>query len=202
MRLRSRPRWRRRSGWRWGPRPPRSFGLLAGVFSVHLVAGYLGNLVLATCFLAAAACLAGTRRAWAAALLLAGGGLAHLPFLVHGIVVLAGVAALAWRGGARDEARDVVLASGAGGLVAGAGVLLTLAGPRPIPAETSKDGYLRRSGLDTQLVEAYRERFRLRAARYVQWVSVPLAIVGAVESGHFLGRFLASWLAVIVVAIP
>ena len=34
-------------------------GLLAGVFSVHLVAGYLANLVLAATFLAAAACLAG-----------------------------------------------------------------------------------------------------------------------------------------------
>ena len=71
-------------------------GLLAGTFSVHLVAGYLANLVLATTFLAAAACLAGSRRRWwAAALLLAGGGLAHPPFLVHAIVVLLGAAALA-----------------------------------------------------------------------------------------------------------
>jgi len=73
-------------------------GLLAGAFSVHLVAGYLANLILAVTFLAAAACLAGPRRTrWAAALLLAGGGLAHPPFLIHAIVVLLGAAALAWR---------------------------------------------------------------------------------------------------------
>ena len=160
-------------------------GLLAGVFSVHLVAGYLANLVLAACFLAAAACLAGDRRAWwAAALLLAGGGLAHPPFLVHAIVVLLGAAVLAWRAGARDEARDIALAVTAGGLVAGAGVLATIAGPGPIHAETSKDGYLRRAGLDRELVDAYRERFRLRAARYVQWISVPLAVAGTTAAGR------------------
>jgi hypothetical protein len=178
-------------------------GLLAGVFSVHLVAGYLANLVLAAPFLAAAACLAGQRRSWwAAALLLAGGGLAHPPFLAHGIVILLGAAALAWRAGARDEARDTVLAVSAGGLVAGAGVLAVLAGPGPIAAETSKDGYLRRAGLEASLVDAYRERFRLRAARYVQWVSVPLAIPGTASADGFLRRFLASWLIVIAVGVP
>jgi hypothetical protein len=154
-------------------------------------------------FLAAAACLAAGRRSWrAAALLLAGGGLAHPPFLVHGIVVLAGAAALAWRAGARDEARDVVLAAGLGGLVAGAGVLATVAGPGPIPAETSKDAFLRRAGLDASLVDAYRERFRLRAARYVQWIAVPLAVVGVSRTEGFLRRFLTSWLVVMAIGIP
>ena len=183
-------------------------GLLAGVFSVHLVAGYLANLVVAVTFLAAAACLAGPRRSWwAAAVLLAGGGLAHPPFLIHAVVVLAGAAVLAWRAGARDEARDIALSVTAGGLVAGAGVLATIAGPGPIAAETSKDGYLRRAGLDRQLVDAFRERFRLRAARYVQWITVPLAVVGtavadASVAGGFLRRFLTSWLAVIAIGIP
>ena len=86
--------------------------------------------------------------------------------------------------------------------MAGAGVLITLAGPGPIDAQTSKDGYLRRAGLDPSLVDAYRERFRLRAARYVQWVAVPLAILGAADTGGFLRRFLASWLAVMAAAIP
>jgi hypothetical protein len=183
-------------------------GLLAGAFSVHLVAGYLGNTLLAVTFLAAAACLAGSRRSWwAAALLLAGGGVAHPPFLVHAIVVLAGAAALARRAGARDEARDILLASATGGLIAGAGILATIAGPGPVAAETSKDGYLRRAGLDPQLVDAYRERFRLRAARYVQWVSVPLAVAGTAvadgsATGGFLSRFLTSWLAVIAIGVP
>jgi len=178
-------------------------GLLAGIFSIHLVAGYLANLVLAATFLAAAACLAGSRRTWwAAGLLLAGGGLAHPPFLVHAFVVLLGAAALAWRVGARDEARDIALSVTAGGLVAGAGVLATLAGPGPIDAETSKDGYLRRARLDRELVDAYRERFRLRAARYVQWISVPLAAAGTTTADGFLQRFLISWLAVIAIGIP
>jgi hypothetical protein len=189
-----------------GGRPGKTWlltGLLAGTFSVHLVAGYLANIVLAACFLAAAACLAGDRRAWwAAALLLAGGGLAHPPFLVHAIVVLLGAAALAWRAGARDEARDIALAVTAGGLVAGAGVLATLAGPGPIRAETSKDGYLRRAGLNRELIDAYRERFRLRAARYVQWISVPLAVAGTADAGGFLQRFLVSWLVVLAIGVP
>jgi hypothetical protein len=139
--------------------------------------------------------------------LLAGGGLAHPPFLVHAIVVLAGTAALAWRAGARDEARDIALSVTAGGLAAGLGIVATIAGASPISAETSKDGYLRQAGLDRELVEAYRERFRLRAARYVQWISVPLAVAGtvvadaSVEHG-FLRRFLTSWLAVIAIGIP
>ena len=183
-------------------------GLLTGVFSVHLVAGYLANLVVGVAFLAAAACLAGPRRSWwAAAVLLAGGGLAHAPFLVHAIVVFAGTATLAWRAGARDAARDIALSVTAGGVVAGAGILATIAGPGPIAAETSRDGYLRRAGLDRQLVDAYRERFRLRAARYVQWISVPLAVAGtavadASAAGGFLRRFLASWLTVIAVGVP
>ena len=189
-----------------GGRPGKAWllaGVLAGAFSVHLVAGYLANLVLAACFLAAAACLAGDRRAWwAAALLLAGGGLAHPPFLIHAIVVLLGTAALAWRAGARDEARDIALAVTAGGLVAGAGVLATIAGQGPIAAETSKDGYLRRAGLDRALIDAYRERFRLRAARYVQWISVPLAVAGTTAADGFLQRFLTSWLVVIAIGVP
>ena len=179
-------------------------GFLAGVFAVHLVAGYLANLVLVAPFLAAAACLAGARRRWGfAAMLLAAGGLAHLPFLLVGIAILLGQAARSWVGGARDEARDTVLAATAGGLVAGAGVLATLAGPGPIDAPTSKDAYLRQAGLDRVLVDAYRERFRLRAARYVQWIAVPLAIPGVwFEAEGFLRRFLASWLVVTAVAVP
>ena len=177
-------------------------GLLTGVFAVHLVAGYLANLVLSACFLAAAACITDRRRWWAATLLLAGGGLAHLPFLVHGIVVMLGAATLAWRAGAPGAAPARGRGRAGGGRGAGAGGPATLAGPGPILAETSKDGYLRRAGLDRALVDAYRERFRLRAARYVQWVAVPLAIVGTADAGGFLHRFLASWLVVMAVAIP
>ena len=81
-------------------------------------------------------------------------------------------------------------------------MLATVAGARPIHAETSRDGYLRRAGLDTQLIDAYRERFRLRAARYVQWISVPLAVAGTTTADGFLLRFLISWLVVMAIGIP
>ena len=178
-------------------------GGLAGIFSVHLVAGYLANLLLVVCFLAAAACLAGRRRTWwAAALLLAGGGLAHLPFLIHAAIVLAATAVLAWRAAPATRPATSRSRSGSAASSAGAGVLATLAGPGPIAAETSRDGYLRRAGLDAELVDAYRERFRLRAARYVQWIAVPTAILGTIDAEGFLRRFLGSWLVVMAVAIP
>ena len=81
-------------------------------------------------------------------------------------------------------------------------VLATVAGPGPIAADTSKDAYLRRAGLDQTLVDAYRERFRLRAARYVQWIAVPLAVLGTFDADGFLRRFLGSWLGVMAIAIP
>jgi hypothetical protein len=81
-------------------------------------------------------------------------------------------------------------------------VLATISGPGPIHAETSRDGYLRRAGLDRELVDAYRERFRLRAARYVQWISVPLAVAGTTDAVGFLQRFLISWLVVIAIGVP
>ena len=122
-------------------------------------------------------------------------------------MVLARSRRLAWRAGARDEARDIALSVAAGGLVAGAGVLATIAGPGPITADDVEGRLPPAGGTRRQLVDAYRERFRLRAARYVQW------IVGAARrGGHggrgrsaargFLRRFLASWLAVIAIGVP
>jgi hypothetical protein len=61
---------------------------------------------------------------------------------------------------------------------------------------------MRRAGLDAELVDAYRERFRLRAARYVQWIAVPTALLGTIDAEGFLRRFLGSWLVVMAVAIP
>ena len=179
-------------------------GLLAGVFSVHLVAGYLANLVLAATFLAAAACLAGGRRVWwAAALLLAGGGLAHPPFLVHAIVVLLGARPRSPGGWAPATRPGTSLCRSRRAASSRARACSPRSRvPGPIGAETSKDGYLRRAGLDAQLIDAYRERFRLRAARYVQWISVPLAIAGTTTADGFLQRFLTSWLVVIAIGVP
>ena len=179
-------------------------GLLAGVFSVHLVAGYLANLVLAATFLAAAA----------------------MPGRTASIVVGRGAPARGRRARASTvpRARDRRVARSRRARVAGG---RPRRGPRHRPvrhrgrprrgrggarddrrvrvrshAETSRDGYLRRAGLDATLVDAYRERFRLRAARYVQWISVPLAVAGTIGATGFLQRFLISWLAVIAIGIP
>lgn len=153
-------------------------------------------------FLAAAALLAsGTRRAGvAAAVLLGAGGLAHPLFFLLGAVVLALSAAFAWRAD-RAEALRVGGAALGGGLVVGLGLLALLAGPDPLEVDTSKDGFLRRAGLAAELREAYLDRSLHRWARYVPWLSVPLAIAGLREARGFLGRFLRAWALVMIVGI-
>lgn len=177
-------------------------GLLAGTFAVHLATGYLANLAFAALFLAAAVMLAlATRRATvAAAVLIGAGGLAHPLFFPLGALILAIAAAQAWRG-ARDEAVRVGMAALGGGALLGLGVLAMLAGPGPLAVDTSRDGFLRRAGLTDVLRSAYLDRFVHRWARYVQWASVPLAIVGLRGTGGFVGRFLRAWGAVLVAGV-
>ena len=95
-------------------------GLLAGLFTVHLAAGYVANLAFAAPFIAATVCLAaGTRRAaFAAAVLLGGGGLAHPQFFLVGAVILAGVAVwslLRHERGWSSDAGRMTIATLAGG---------------------------------------------------------------------------------------
>jgi hypothetical protein len=177
-------------------------GLLAGTFAAHLATGYLASLAFAALFLSAAVMLAlATRRATvAAALLLGAGGLAHPLFFPLGALILVTAAALAWRS-ARDEAVRIGLAVLGGGAVLGLGVLALLAGPGPLSVDTSRDGFLRRAGLTDVLRSAYLDRFVHRWARYVQWASVPLAIVGLRGTGGFVGRFLRAWGVVLVAGV-
>ncbi|MEX0755553.1 MAG: hypothetical protein WD556_10645 [Actinomycetota bacterium] len=194
-------------------------GALTGVFTVHLVAGYLANLIFTIGFLTAAVCLAArTRRgAWAAAGVLGATGLAHPYFFLVGAVVLVVTAFLAWRDvrrapADRDTATDdgdhdpgeprriATALLGAGALV-GIGMLSTLWGPRPPDVETSRDGFLRRAGLGAELASAYRERFVDRWARYVQWASLPLAVLGVGRVRGFVARFLLAWSAVTVAGV-
>jgi len=173
-------------------------GLLAGTFAAHLAAGYLANLAFAAAFAGAAALLAagGTAGAVVAAAALAGGGLAHPLFLVLGLAILGGAAVLALRDGDRADARRIGLAALAGGAAAGIGLLSMLPGPGPVAADTSKDALLRRAGLTAELRSAYRDRLVRRWARYVQWLSLPLAAVGAAApAAPAVRRLLLSWLA-------
>lgn len=170
-------------------------GLLCGTFAVHLAAGYLANLAFVPPFLAAITLLDEDRRRATvlAAIALGAGGLAHPLFFVLGAVVLLVTAAGALRSRPAEARRLAGTAVGAGAIV-GAGLLTLVAGPRPPEVDTSKDAFLRRAGLGGELRSAYRDRFVQRWERYVQWLSVPLALAGLSGATGTAGRILRTWL--------
>jgi hypothetical protein len=180
-------------------------GLLAGVFAVHLVAGYLANLAFAAAFVAACVALAaGSRRgAVAAALLLAGGGLSHPQFFLFGAGVIALVAA--WDLLRRDDRAEaarlgaVIVAAIA---VVGAGLASMLGGPPHLATDTSRDAFLRRAGLGGSLKHLYVDRFIHRWTRYVQWLSLPLAILGMRPASGLAARLLRAWVLAMVIGVP
>lgn len=182
-------------------------GSLAGLFTVHLAAGYLANLAFAAPFVAAAICLStGTRRgAVAAAILLGGGGLAHPQFFLVGVAVFGAVAAwsLARReSGWSSDAGRVAIAALGGGAAVGAGIVSMTIGPARLAVDTSKDGFLRRAGLSASVRDAYADRAIRRWARYVQWLSVPLATLGLMRTSGFARRVLTTWSALVVIGAP
>jgi hypothetical protein len=180
-------------------------GALAGTFAVHLVAGYLSNLLFAVGFLGACAAVsAGRRRATTAAVVLLGaGGLAHPQFFVVGAAILLLVAAwalLVRRD--RGEFGRIAWTVGGASAVVGLGLASMLSGPEPLSVDTSRDGFLRRAGLGDLVRGAYTDRFVHRWTRYVQWVSLPLAAAGSLGARDTGGRILRAWFAVIVAGIP
>jgi hypothetical protein len=177
-------------------------GLLAGTFAVHLAGGYVANLITAVAFLSAGALLDGrTRRAAViAAVVLAGGGLAHPQFLLVCVAILLVAAATAWRSDRREAVRLAGAAIG-GGAVLGIGLLAVRPGAPALDVDTSKDAFLRRVGLTSELRSAYLDRFLHRWTRYVQWVSVPLAIAGFSAPNGNAGRILRSWFALTVAGV-
>ena len=180
-------------------------GALAGLFAVHLVAGYLSNLIFAVAFVGTCAAVgAGRRRATlAAASILGAGGLAHPQFWVPGAAVLVLVAAWALlvRRDGEEFARLAATVGGAGLLVV-AGLVSMLIGPSRLSVDTSRDGFLRRAGLGDVVRGAYLDRFVHRWTRYVQWVSIPLAALGYLRARGTGGRILRAWLVVIVAGVP
>lgn len=177
-------------------------GLLGGTFAVHLAAGYLANLLQAVAFLAATVGLAErTRRgAWVGAGLLAVGGLAHPVFFVLSAAILLTAAAASWRGD-RNQAGRVTGSTLAGAAIAGVGLLALVSGPSPLAVDTSRDAFLRRAGLGSELRGIYVDRFVQRWTRYVQWASVPLAAAGLRRAEGFLGRLLVTWSAATALGI-
>jgi hypothetical protein len=169
-------------------------GLLAGTFAVHLAAGYVANLITAAAFLAAGALLDDPRRRAAvlAAVVLAGGGLAHPQFLLVCVAILLVAAAVASRSDRREALRIAGTAVG-GAAALGIGLLAVRPGAPPLEVDTSKDAFLRRAGLTSELRSAYLDRFVHHWTRYVQWVSVPLAAIGFTAPIGNAGRILRSW---------
>jgi hypothetical protein len=177
-------------------------GLLAGAFAVHLAAGYLANLVTAAAFLAAGALLDDPRRRAAvlAAVVLTGGGLAHPQFLLLCVAILLVAAALAWRSDRHEAFRIAGTAVGSAAAL-GIGLLAVRPGGAPLEVDTSKDAFLRRAGLTSELRSAYLDRFVHRWTRYVQWVSVPLAAIGFTAPNGNAGRILRSWFVLTLVGV-
>ena len=177
-------------------------GLLAGTFAVHLAAGYLANLVMAAAFLAACALLDDPRRRAAvlAAVVLAGGGLAHPQFLLLCVAILLVAAAFAWRNNRREALRIAGAAVG-GAAALGIGLLAVRPGASPLELDTSKDAFLRRAGLTSELRSAYLDRFVHRWTRYVEWVSLPLAAIGFTAPNGNAGRILRSWFVLTFVGV-
>jgi hypothetical protein len=177
-------------------------GLLAGTFAVHLAAGYVANLITAAAFLAAGALLDDPRgrAAVLAAIVLAGGGLAHPQFLLVCVAILLVAAAAALRSDRREALRIAGTAVG-GAAALGIGLLAVRPGAPPLEVDTSKDAFLRRAGLTSELRSAYLDRFVHRWTRYVQWVSVPLAAIGFTAPNGNAGRILRSWFVLTFVGV-
>ena len=177
-------------------------GLLAGTFAVHLAAGYVANLITAAAFLAAGTLLDDQRlrAAVLATVVLAGGGLAHPQFLLVCVAILLVAAATAWRDDRREAFRLAGTALG-GGAIVGIGLTAVRPGAPPLEVDTSKDAFLRRAGLTSELRSAYLDRFVHRWTRYVEWVSVPLALVGFTAPSGNPGRILRAWFALTFVGV-
>jgi hypothetical protein len=177
-------------------------GALAGTFAVHLAAGYLATLAFAALFLAAAVLLCRPERpaTVGAVVLLVGGGLAHPLFLALGLAILLIAAGLGRRSDPPQARRIGAVCLSAGALT-GAGLLVLLIGPGPLEVDTSRDAFLRRAGLGDVLRSAYLYRFVHRWTRYVEWASIPLAVLGLRPATRFGGRLLRAWGVVLVLGV-
>jgi hypothetical protein len=170
-----------RRGWWVG-------GALCGLWAVHLGGGYLANLALTACFLAAAALLtSGRARVVAAAAILGAGALAHPQFFALAAVILH--TAAVWSHGRaaapadRRRARALVAATAGAAAVLAIGLVALLAGGPPIAGDTSKDAFLRRAGRWDALRVTYLRRLGDNVWRYGAWGALPLAALGALGRG-------------------
>jgi len=186
--------------------------VLTGAFAVNLAIGYLASLTFAALFLSGAAVLiyddVGGRRVAstaAAAALLGAAALCHPLFSLVGGAILLATGTLAYRqsrhGLAPNPVRTIGGALIGAGAVLGLGMLWLQSGPAPLDAITSKDGFLRRAGFHGEIRRLYAERLGQHWARYVSYVSLPLAVAGLWETAGLLREFLLSWLVVTICGV-
>src|SRR5207244_1230014 len=136
-----------------------------------------------------------TRRATvAAALLLAGGGLAHPEFFLVAVAVLVATASWSWRDGreplgaaphARADAGRVLAALGGSVALVLGGLLACLIGPARLAGDTSLDGMLRRTGQWAELRSVYADRLVQNWRRYAPFMTTALAVAGGVRVRGF-----------------
>jgi hypothetical protein len=184
-------------------------GILSGTFAVHLAEGYFANLAFVVVFLAALVTLAGGTRAGVvgAACFLGAGAILHPLFFGAGAIILALTAApslLRRPSGTRlrdTEGARIGAALGGGAVIGAVGLGAVAAAGGAYRADTSKDAFARRMGLDAVLRADYLDRFLRHVARYWLPVSVPLGVLGALFSGGFLGRVMRAWGIVLVAGV-
>lgn len=181
--------------------------ILTGAFSAFLAGGWLANVAMVAIFLVALAALSGAAASWRAvgagtALLLAA-GLTHRVFALIGAAIL--LVTAAWQIAGRSGPRTAGGSRLALAAVAGPGAALLLgawiaAGPG-VPGDTSQDGFFRRTGLRTLLLDRYRERFLGDATRAAAPILAGLGLswpwaFGPTEEGsggRYLRAILSSW---------
>jgi hypothetical protein len=191
-------------------------GLLTGMFALHLAAGYVANLSLATMFLAALVLLgyAGRRRAIGAALMVGAGGLAlptALPFTLAVLGLTGMLAFLARRhdpsvapvGGRFVDTEYGRIAGAAGGgiVLCALGLIALRIGPPALAVDTSRDDFLIRAGLRSTLPALFRGRLMQHWARYAPIVAIPLAVWGGRATDGYHGRVLRAWGCVVLTGI-
>ena len=207
-----------------GPNTGRTAAAVAmtAAFAAYLAGGWLANLVLVGLFLAVATALSLAATSWRPVILGAGlltaAGLSHRIFVVAAVGIVLASAALGIRevrsairaGRKAADAPPVreAIAAGAGGAIAGLALLWVGTGPM-LEADTSQDGFLRRTGLRSLLLDRYRERFLGDLTRS----AVPLAAglllggtwfargAGSTDGERFLRRFVVAWAAVTVAGV-
>jgi hypothetical protein len=110
-------------------------------------------------------------------------------FLLVSIAILALAIPLA----PRSDRADLWVTGGGAGALAGLGLLSMFIGPRPLAVDTSADAFMRRADLTSELASQFRSRLGHHIARYVPWLTLPLAWFGRKGTRGLTRALLEAW---------